>query len=114
MTAAMQRRAKLARQRAVVRGWEYRQRHHSKGVWFRLRRLLVDAEVAFVIDDADAARLVADGYQPEAIGQELVPPKTILFVPEQRIASVVSRRAVPVRLNGELLAAGAIVLVRFG
>ena len=44
MTERLHERARRIHERALIRAWEYRQRNHSKGVWYRLRRLLVDAE----------------------------------------------------------------------
>ena len=55
----LQERARRARERALIRAWEYRQRNHSHGVWFRLRRVLVDAGQLWVIDEREADRLEA-------------------------------------------------------
>jgi hypothetical protein len=108
---ALERRVREVRSRVAVRAWEYRQRHHAKGVWMRLRRILVDAEAAYVIPGGEAERLVAEGFRPEAVGRELEPPKVILFLPAERVARLTGARGIPVRLGAELLEAPA--LVRF-
>jgi hypothetical protein len=109
----LERRVRQVRSRVAVRAWEYRQRHHAKGVWLRLRRALADAQAAFVIPDGEAERLIAEGFRPEAVGRELEPPKIILFLPAARVARLVGAREIPVRLEVELLEAPALALVRF-
>ncbi len=94
-------------------GRTYRQRHHAKGVWTRLRRLLADAQSAYAIPGSVAEQLLAEGFLPEAVGQELEPPKVVLFVPAERAALITGAREIPVRLEGALLEAPALVLVRF-
>jgi hypothetical protein len=113
VTEALHRRAREIRARAAVRAWEYRQRHHAKGVWFRLRRVLAEAREAWAIPPDEADRLVAEGYVPEAVGSELAPPKRILFVPEARLATISARRRLRVGLGADLLGAPCVVLVRF-
>lgn len=110
---AMERRAREVRARSLVRRWQYRQRHLAAGVWFRLRRVLADAERAFVIDADDARQLAEEGYIPEPCGAEIAPPKTILFVAEERLAGLASRRPVPVTLGPDLLTQTAIALIPF-
>lgn len=110
---AMERRAREVRARSLVRRWQYRQRHLAAGVWFRLRRVLADAERAFVIDAGDARQLAEEGYIPEPCGAEIAPPKTILFVDEKRLAGLASRRPVPVTLGPDLLTETAIALIPF-
>jgi hypothetical protein len=44
----------------LIRAWAYRKRHHARGVWFRLRRLLADASHAYVISSNDADQLRAE------------------------------------------------------
>ena len=44
MTLSLEQRARQFRSRVLVRSWEYRQRHHARGVWFRFRRVLADAK----------------------------------------------------------------------
>jgi len=100
-----------ARQRA--RAWGYRQRHCAKGVWWRLRRLLAEAERAAVVDADTAAALLADGFGAERVGQEVEPPKTLIFVPRDRFDRLAGRREIAVTLSAELLAARNLVLVAF-
>ena len=95
-----------------MRRWQYRQRNLAAGVWFRLRRVLADTRVACVISDADARRLVAEGYRPEACGLDVTPEKILLFVDERRLAALETRR-IPVGLGPEFLAARAIALIPF-
>jgi hypothetical protein len=113
MTDALERRVRQARSRAAVRAWEYRQRHHAKGVWLRLRRILADAEAAYVIPEGEAEGLVAEGFPPEPVGRELEPVKVILFLPAERVARLTGAREIPVRLGVELLEAPALALIRF-
>ncbi len=113
MTGDLERRVRQARSRVAVRAWAFRQRHHAKGVWMRLRRVLADAQSAYVIPESEAARLLAEGLRPEAVGQELEPPKVVLFVPAERAARITGAREIPVRLEVPLLEASALVLVPF-
>lgn len=109
----LERRVRQVRSRVAVRAWEYRQRHHAKGVWLRLRRILADAQAAYVIPGGEAERLIAEGFRPEAVGRELEPPKIILFLPVERVARLTGAREIPVRLEVELLQAPALALIRF-
>ncbi len=113
MTESLHRRVRQMRSRAQIRRWEYRQRHHAKGVWYRLRRLLADAQSAFEISAGDAAVLTSEGVRPEPVGAELEPPKTILFVQRGRLERIARRTPLPVDLGAELLGARCIALVRF-
>ncbi len=113
MSESLHRRARDIKARALVRSFEYRQRNQAGGVWFRLRRILVDARQAWTIPEQEAARLLAEGLRPEAVGAELEPPKAILFVPLERLQAVPDRVELPLRLGPELLAARWIALVRF-
>ena len=81
MTKTLHARLRRIRERTLIRAWEYRQRHHSKGVWFRLRRVLVDAGQAFVISPEQADQLQAEGHLPLPVGQELEPQKRMLIAP---------------------------------
>lgn len=112
MSEVLERRARQMRSRLVRRAWEYRQRHHAAGVWFRLRRLLADASAAYVISEAAARQLVDEGHAPEPVGAELEPPKLLLFVAPERVARIAGAREIPVRLGGEQLAARHPALVR--
>lgn len=109
MTAAQRQRVRRMGERALIRSWEYRQRAHAKGVWFRLRRVLVDAGRAFAISDLDADRLEAEGARPVAVGRELSPAKRILFVSRAQLQHVTARE-LPVRLR-EVLQHDAIALL---
>ena len=102
------------RERGLIRAWEYRQRNYSKGVWHRLRRVLVDAAEAWALDDSDTDRLAAGGMVELAVGTELNPPKRIFFVSPRELVAAPSRRRVPLRLTGELLAVRNLALVAFG
>lgn len=110
---ALHTRLRQLRFRLHQRSVAYRQRHHAGGVWFRLRRLLAAAESAHVVDGADAEQLIAEGYRAEAVGSELSPPKTLLFVPPERVARIASRQRIPVRLGVEFLSASFVALSPF-
>lgn len=101
------------RARAAVRAWEYRQRHHAGGVWFRLRRLLAATESAWSLPEAEARRLLAEGHEAAEVGNLLEPPKVLIVVPEERLATVPGRTPVELRLGPELLAARWLALVPF-
>jgi hypothetical protein len=109
----MQSRARAVRTRAAIRQWHYRQRHLAGGGWFRLRRILADARAAYVIPDDEARRLLGEGYRLEEPGGDVEPGKMLLFVDESRLSAVPGRRAIPVGLGPEFLAASAVALVAF-
>lgn len=113
MRLALERRVRQVRSRALVRAWEYRQRNHARGAWFRLRRVSADAAEAYVVCGEDTQHLLEDGHQALAIGLEFSPPKTIVFAARERVAHGPGVRQVPVRLGAELLAAEHLVLVPF-
>lgn len=113
MSTALHRRVREIRARAEIRKWEYRQRNHAKGVWFRLRRVLADAELAYGLDDEEMEQLLAEGFCLEAVGGELQPVKRILFVTEARLRLISGRREIPVRLGPELLGERNLALLRF-
>jgi len=112
--ARLEIRRKAILARAAIRSHELRQWSHARGVWFRLRRLLVDAERVLVVSPEVAQELIDEGCCPSAVGLELSPEKTIFCLDEQRAAAL--RDAVEIRpvLSGELLGAPHLVLVRFG
>ena len=110
MTASQRERVRRIRERAVIRAWEYRQREHAGGVWFRLRRVLVDAARAFVITEADADQLEQLGALPVPVGCELSPAKRLFSVTPEQLETLTARE-VPVRLTAELLRATALALV---
>jgi len=111
VTEILHERARRARERALILAWEYRQRNYSKGVWYRLRRTLVDAAEAWVIDRLEADRLEAEGYVPLPIGRELEPPKRFFLLTEEELKKAPGRRKIPVRLSGDLLRAPSLVLL---
>ncbi|HSK08141.1 MAG TPA: hypothetical protein VK911_01085 [Vicinamibacterales bacterium] len=113
MTPALERRLRAHRARVLIRSFDYRQRHHARGVWFRLRRVLADASAAYVVSEEDAQRLIAEGHRIEPVGGELQPPKLILRAPGSRVARLASAQPVPVRLGAPLLAASRLVITPF-
>ena len=113
MSPTREQRVSAQRARVLVRSFDYRQRRHARGVWFRLRRVLADAGAAYVIPEDEARRLIAEGHRPEPVGQELEPPKLIVMASSARIAQIASAQPVPMRLGGELLAATCLALTPF-
>lgn len=113
MMSSLERRLRQQRSRVLVRSRDYRQRRHARGVWFRLRRVLADAAAVHAIPADEARKLIAEGCRPEPVGQELEPPKLIVFVPAGRITQIETARALPVRLGAELLGAECLALSRF-
>lgn len=113
MTPLQERRLREMRSRVLVRAFEYRQRRHARGVWYRLRCALALSKEAYIIPALEADRLVAEGHRPAPVGRELEPSRTIVFVPAARVAQIVSARPTPVRLSAELLGAEALALVPF-
>jgi hypothetical protein len=113
MTHSLEQRARRIRSRAVIRAMEYRQRKHARGVWFRLRRVLADAERAFVIPDEALDRLVAEGWKLEQPGLELEPKKRLVFLSDARIRQIEGARSIPVSLGADFLQATSIALIRF-
>jgi hypothetical protein len=113
MSERLERRLRELRSRVLVRSWGYRQRRHAGGVWFRLRRVLAAASEAYAIPPDEARRLVVEGARPEPVGQELDPPRLVLFVPADRVAGIPSARPLAVRLSAELLSTECLALVPF-
>ena len=111
MRPSLHERARRVRERAQIRSWEYRQRNHSKGVWQRLRRVLVDAAEAWVISAGSADGLERAGRRPLSVGSELEPPKRLFFVTSDELATMSGCRRVPVRLCTEFLQAPDVALV---
>jgi len=110
---AREQRLKRLQARRAVRAWEYRQRRGAKGVWARLRRLLAGAQSVAVIDDDQAAGLLAEGFQAQEAGRDLEPPKTILLLPWARFSQLTNGRDIAVALSAELLEARNLVLTPF-
>ena len=113
MSAALESRLGRRRARLLARSFAYRQRHHAHGVWFRLRRALTAASAAFVIPPEEARTLMAEGHRAAPVGEELEPPKLIVFVPVDRIARIAAAQPVAVRLSADVLAAEGLALVPF-
>jgi hypothetical protein len=113
VTPALERRVSELRARVLVRSWDYRQRHHARGVWFRLRRVLAEASAAFVVAPEDAAALVAEGCRADPVGEALEPRKLIVFAAAERVARIASARAVSLRLGRDVLEARHLVLTPF-
>ncbi len=113
MNRIQERRLREARSRVLIRAFAHRQRRHAAGVWFRLRRVLADAREAHAISAEDANRLIAEGYRPEPVGQELAPSRIIVLLPGERVARLASARPLAVRLDAELLSAECLALVPF-
>ena len=111
MNEAYGKRVRRMRERALVRSWVFRQRRYAKGAWYRLRRVLVDAAQAWIIDDPDADRLEGDGHAPLPVGSEFAPPKRLFFLTETELSAIPHRWSVPVRLCCELLQARNLVLI---
>ena len=111
MNEALHERARRARERALIRAWEYRQRHYAKGVWYRLRRVLVDAAEAWIIGNAGVDRLESAGHVPLPVGRELAPPIRLFFLSEEELEAISDRRQIPARLCTELLHAGNLALL---
>jgi hypothetical protein len=105
MSAILQQRARQYRSRMLIRAWDYRQRRHARGVWFRLRRLLAGTSHAYVISENDAEQLRAEGLRVEPAGLEIEPPKVIVVAPAPRVTALASAQEVPVSLGGDLLGA---------
>jgi hypothetical protein len=108
---ALHERVRRLRERALIRSWEYRQRNHANGAWYRFRRVLVDAAQAWIIDDRDADRLESEGRIPLPIGSEFALPIRVFLLTEEQLAVAPSRRRVPVRLCAELLQARNLALI---
>jgi hypothetical protein len=113
MSATLERRVRQYRSRMLIRAFDYRQRHHAGGVWFRLRRLLAGSSQAYVVSEHEAAQLRNEGFRVDPVGRELEPPKVIVIAGAQRVAALTSAREVPVCLGGELLSGTNLVLVPF-
>jgi hypothetical protein len=106
-------RVKAVRARARVRRWEYRQRNLAHGAWDRFRAALAHAREAYAIDDATARALIAEGYVADDRGRGLEPPRTLVWVPANRITGLPVARPLALRLDAELLAARCLALVPF-
>ncbi|HWO19683.1 MAG TPA: hypothetical protein VNO30_12940 [Kofleriaceae bacterium] len=106
-------RVKAVRARARIRRWEYRQRNLAHGAWDRFRAALAHAREAYAIDEATAAALLAEGFHADDRGRGLEPPRTLIWITEERAARLVGARSLELRLNAELLGANYLALVPF-
>lgn len=106
-------RVKAVRARARVRRWEYRQRNLAHGAWDRFRAALAHARVAYAIDDATASVLLAEGYDADERGRGLEPPRTLIWITDDRVERLLGARPIALRLDAELLAARCLALVPF-
>jgi len=106
-------RVKAVRARALIRRWEYRQRNLAHGAWDRFRAALVHARDAYAIDDTTAAALLAEGFATDDRGRGLEPPRTLVWITEERAARLADARPLALRLDAEFLAARCLALVRF-
>jgi len=113
MNPGLERRLRQLRSRILVRSWEYRQRRHARGAWFRLRRVLAEASAAYLVSAEEVQRLLDEGHRAEPAGDAFQPPKVIVFAAPDRVARIPGGRPVPMRLGGELLVADHVVLVPF-
>jgi hypothetical protein len=113
LTVAQGRRLRELRSRVVVRAFDYRQRRHARGVWFRFRRLLAFAKEAYAIPRDEGERLIAEGYRPEPVGRELEPERVVLFVPAARVGAIATAQPLAVRLSAEVLSVECLALVAF-
>src|SRR5512145_3080496 len=99
--------------RVLIRQFDFRQRHHARGVWYRLRLTLSLAKEAWIISATDARRLVEEGLRSEPVGEEFRPPRVLIYASADRVAHIEGARRVPVRLSAELLSAECLALVPF-
>jgi hypothetical protein len=106
-------RIKVVHARARIRRWEYRQRNLAHGAWARFRAALAHAREAYAVDDATAAALLAEGYAGDDRGRGLEPPRTIVWITEERAIRLVDARPIAIRLDATLLAARCLALVPF-
>jgi hypothetical protein len=113
MSAKLHERVRQIRQRVMIRSWEYRQRNHSHGVWYRLRRVLAGSRSVLVIDEQDAQRLLGSGHEPLPVGHQLHPARQLFIISEHEASGLSSAREIPVRLSAELLAAPYLALIPF-
>ena len=81
MSATLERRVRQYRSRMLIRAFDYRQRHHAGGVWFRLRRLLAETSQAYVVSENEAAQLRQEGFRVEPVGGELLSAACLVLVP---------------------------------
>jgi hypothetical protein len=96
-----------------MRSWDYRQRRHARGAWFRLRRALADASEVYAVTPEQAQELVREGHRLAPAGEDFDPPKLMVFAPAARVARLATARPLAVRLSADLLRAECLALVPF-
>ncbi len=65
------------------------------------------------MSEQDALRLIAEGCAPDPVGDQLEPRTVILFVPEERLETIASRKEVGLRLGADLLQTRFLALARW-
>jgi len=113
MSQALHRRVAEIKARQTIRAWELRQNNHSKGVWFRLRRVLTDVRSVYTGSEQTVQALWAEEYKSEQVGKELEPTKELLFIEEWRLEQIPEQRLLAVRLDAAFLAERFLVLICF-
>ena len=81
MSATLERRVRQYRSRMLIRAFDYRQRHHAGGVWFRLRRLLAGTSQAYLVSENEADLLRQEGFRVEPVGREILSATCLVLVP---------------------------------
>jgi hypothetical protein len=106
-------RAKAVRSRALIRRYELRQLPYSRGVWYRLRRLLAGSARVLVVSPEQMEVLLGAGLAPSQVGAELSPAKAIVCVTPERARGLPFVREISPALSAELLGEMYLVLVSF-
>jgi hypothetical protein len=110
---SLARRVKEIRARALVRRWEFRQRNLAHGAWLRLRVALAMAKEAYAIDSITRRQLIDEGFPEDRRGQDLEPPRFIVWITPERVSSLTGARPQPLRLDAAMLASTELALVPF-
>jgi hypothetical protein len=99
--------------RAAIQKWEVRQIRYAGGVWFRLQLLLAETRRAIAISPEEVSILRTRGFEPQPIGFELEPPKSLFVVPEAALPPSIAGQDVPLQDVQQILVAPALVLIPF-
>ena len=113
VTQELRRRIEKSESSLIERQWEYRQRNHAAGAWFRLRLLLALCEEAYVLTEGDLDSLLATGCPLHPVGSEFLPARSILLVSRDRRAKVMGLPRLPIRLGSGVLTLPRIAVVPF-
>jgi hypothetical protein len=113
VSASLHERVRQIRSRTVIRRWEFRQRDHARGTWYRIRRLLAGSRQVFVVSDPDFDRLLSVGRTQHPVGTKLHPERRIVSATLAEATSLSSARELDVRLSSQLLGERNWVLVPF-